>query len=300
MIHRRTKAGRVAAQCLSSLGVVLLAWTTALGQTPTPDVVPVPLDEVAPADEAGSPDADHHTTARRLRVITDPTVIGRRLWLETEWDEYKDGTRGVEETLGAVWAWSVSTNHDWAVRLKLPYEWRQVSGPRDTSTQDGLGDFKLALGGARRLSHSWRAAASLELRMPTAADNLGGGDWRLQEFGAVAWTLTRSFSLSPSFEYNQSLAEVDRARPQHYLEMFFPATVVLPRRWSLTARYEAKLDFERDNNLTQSVRLQVAKQLSRPPLGFSLAVKKPFDNGALAGGGLKEFQVNFMVTYFFR
>ena len=54
MIHRRTKAGRVAAQCLSSLGVVLLAWTTALGQTPTPEVVPVPLDEVAPADEAAT------------------------------------------------------------------------------------------------------------------------------------------------------------------------------------------------------------------------------------------------------
>ncbi|MCU0772904.1 MAG: hypothetical protein MUE94_14230 [Verrucomicrobia bacterium] len=300
MIHRRTKAGRVAAQCLSSLGVVLLAWTTALGQTPTPDVVPVPLDEVAPADEAGSPDADHHTTARRLRVITDPTVIGRRLWLETEWDEYKDGTRSVEETLGAVWAWSVSTNHDWAVRLKLPYEWRQVSGPRDTSTEDGLGDFKLAVGGARRLSQAWRAAASLELRMPTAEDDLGGRDWRLQEFGAVAWTVARSVSLSPSFEYNQSLAEVDDGHPQHYLELFFPATLVLPRHWSLSARYEAKLDFEKNNNLTQSVRLQVAKQLTHPPLGFSLAVKKPFDNGALAGGGLKEFQVNFMVTYFLR
>jgi hypothetical protein len=231
--------------------------------------------------------------------MTDPTVIGRRVWLETEWDEYKDGTRGVEETLGAVWAWSVSTNHDWAVRLKLPYEWRQVSGPRDTSTKDGLGDLKLAAGGARRLSQSWRAAADLELRMPTAADNLGGRDWRLQEFGAVAWTLTRSLSLSPYFEYNQSLAEVDNGPPQHYLELFFPATVVLPRHWTLTARYEAKLDFEKNNNLTQSVRLQVAKQLNNPPLGFSLAVKKPFDNGALAGGGLKEFQVNFMVTHFF-
>ena len=67
-----------------------------------------------------------------------------------------------------------------------------------------------------------------------------------------------------------------------------------------TARYEAKFDFERDNNLTQSVRLQIAKQLNRPPLGFSLAIKKPFDNGAFAGNGLKEFQVNFMITYFFR
>ena len=286
MIYSRTKLNPVSARWPLLLGIVLLWWTTALGQTPAP--------EPAPADEGAGTNPDYHATARRLRAMTDPTVIGRRVWLETEWDEYKDGTRGVEETLGAVWAWSVSTNHDWAVRLKLPYEWRQVSGPRDTSTKDGLGDLKLAAGGARRLGQSWRAAADLELRMPTAADNLGGRDWRLQEFGAVAWTLTRSLSLSPYFEYNQSLAEVDNGPPQHYLELFFPATVVLPRHWSLTARYEAKVDLERDNYLIQSAKLQVAKQLNHPPLGFALALKKPFD------GGQKEFQVNFTITYFFR
>jgi len=38
----------------------------------------------------------------------------------------------------------------------------------------------------------------------------------------------------------------------------------------------------------------IAKQLNHPPLGFALALKKPFD------GGQEEFQVNFTITYYFR
>jgi hypothetical protein len=291
MTCSRTHVSRVGARWTLRLGIVLLGWATAWGQTPTPEVVP--------ADDIASANDDHHTTATRLRVITDPTVIARRVWLETEWDKYEGGTHGVEETLGAVWGWRVSTNQDWAVRLKLPYEWRMTGGPGSAVDKDGFGDLKLATGTALRLSRSWRAAASLELRMPTAADGLGGRDWRLQEFGAIAWDLTRSLSLSPSFEYNQSIAEVDNAHPQNYLELFFPATFVLPHHWSVTPRYEAKVDFERENRVIQSVRLQFAKQLSHPPIGFVLAIKKPFYADAL-DPGRKEFQLNFMVTYFFR
>jgi len=288
MTCSRTHVSRVGARWTLRLGIVLLGWATAWGQTPPP--------EVGPAAESDSANAEEHTTKKELQGLSDPTILKRRVWLETEWDKYDGGTHGVEETLGGLWSWRLSPIQEWAVRLKVPYEWRIANNGR--LSDQGLGDIKLATGTALRLSRSWRAAAGLELRMPTAADGLGGRDWRLQEFGAIAWDLTRSLSLSPSFEYNQSIAEVDNAHPQNYLELFFPATFVLPHHWSVTPRYEAKLDFEKNNNLTQSVRLQVAKQLTHPPLGFSLAVKKPFDNGALAGGGLKEFQVNFMVTYF--
>jgi len=289
MIRFRSNVSRLPAQWVLRLCVVLLGSPIAWGQTSPPQV------EVS--NEPDSIDAEHHTTTQELKGLSDPTILKRRVWLETEWNKYDGGTHGVEETLGGLWSWRLSPIQEWAVRLKVPYEWRIANNGR--LSDQGLGDIKLATGTALRLSRSWRAAAGLELRMPTAADGLGGRDWRLQEFGAIAWDLTRSLSLSPSFEYNQSIAEVDNAHPQNYLELFFPATFVLPHHWSVTPRYEAKLDFEKNNNLTQSVRLQVAKQLTHPPLGFSLAVKKPFDNGALAGGGLKEFQVNFMVTYFF-
>ena len=95
-------------------------------------------------------------------------------------------------------------------------------------------------------------------------------------------------------EYNESVAEVLSASPKHYLEMYLPATFLLPRAWSVTPRYEVKVDFERANYVTHSAKLVVAKELRSPPLGFALSIKKPFD------GGEKEFQVNFVITYFFR
>ncbi len=36
----------------------------------------------------------------------------RRVWLETQWDDYKGGIHNVEETLGGLWAWRVWTNVD--------------------------------------------------------------------------------------------------------------------------------------------------------------------------------------------
>jgi hypothetical protein len=291
MINVRANFSHVPARWALRRGALLLAWTTAWGQTPLP--------QAASAAEALSVNADQQTTTKELRALTDPTILQRRFWLETEWDSYRGGTHGVEETLGGVWAWRLSTNLDFGVRLKLPYEWRMTGGPGSALEDQGLGDLKLGGVTAIKLSHTWRTAVGLELRMPTAADNLGGRDWRLQEYGAVAWDATRWLTVSPNFEYNESLAEVDNARPQHYLEVFFPATFVLPHHWSVTPRYEAKVDFERNNTLVQSLRLQVAKQFNKPPLGLALAIKKPFYNGPLENG-VKEFQVNFIITYYIR
>jgi hypothetical protein len=286
MVCSRVKVSLVTAQRAFRLCAALLGWTNALGQMSLPQAVP-------PADSGGV-NAESQIITKELKSLNDPTVMQRRVWLETQWDEYKGGIHGVEETLGGLWAWRVSTNVEWGVRLKVPYEWHIAGDAPGDSDKQGLGDLKVATGTAFRLSQSWRTAVGLELRLPTAADNLGGRDWRLQEFGSVAWDVTRWLTLSPSFEYNQSLAELDNGRPQHYLELFFPATFILPHHWSVTARYEAKADFERDNYLIQSAKVQIAKQLTDPPLGFAFALKKPFD------GGLKEFQVNLIITYYFR
>lgn len=62
----------------------------------------------------------------------------------------------------------------------------------------------------------------------------------------------------------------------------------------LTARYEAKVDFEADNYVTHSAKFTIAKQLESVPLNFALAFKKPFDAGP------KDFQVNLTGTWFFQ
>jgi hypothetical protein len=246
------------------------------------------------ATEPAGGSADEQTMKQELKELEDPTIFVRRAWLETEWNKYTDGSSHVEETLGGFWAWPISTNQDWGVRLKVPYEWHTAAEGSGQSDEQGLGDIKIAAGTAFRLSESWRVAGGLELRMPTAEQDLGNNVWQLQEIGAVAWDTTRWLTLSPSAEYNQSVAQEHDGSPQHYLEVFFPATFLLPHQWSVTPRYEIKVNFENGDYLTHSAKLLVAKQLDNPPLAIALSIKRSFD------GGEKEFQANFIITYFFR
>ncbi len=62
----------------------------------------------------------------------------------------------------------------------------------------------------------------------------------------------------------------------------------------MAPQYELKVDFENDNYVTHSAKFLVAKQLDKPPLGFAISIKESFN------GGDKEFQVNFIITYYFR
>ncbi|MBI1816975.1 MAG: hypothetical protein HYR72_18505 [Deltaproteobacteria bacterium] len=248
----------------------------------------------ARAAEPAGDNAGEQVLTEDLKALEDPTILLRRVWMETEWNKFRDGSNSLEETLGGAWAWRVSASQEWAVRLKLPYDWHLAGDSTGDSNEHGLGDIKVGTATAFRLNDAWRAGGGLELRMPTAEDDLGDDVWRLQGNASVAWDATRWLTFPPATEYNQSIAEEHGAAPQHYLEMFFPATVLLPRYWSVTPRYEAKVDFENHNYVTQSGKLSVAKQLEDPQLGFVLSIKEPFNTGN------KEFQVNFSITYYFQ
>jgi len=237
---------------------------------------------------------NEQTITEELKSQEDPTILKSSIWSDTEWNKYKDGANDIDETPGVLWAWRVSDRQEWAVRLKVPFRFHMAGDVAGDSDKQGLGDIKLATGTAFRLNESWRTAVGVEMLFPSATNELGNNVWQLQLFGAVAWDVTPRITLSPSFEYNKSVDEVHGAVPQHFLEMFFPATFVLPRHWSVTARYEAKVDFENDDHWTHSGKFVIAKQLEQLPVGFSLSIKKPFD------GGNKEFQINFGITYYFR
>ena len=70
-------------------------------------------------------------------------------------------------------------------------------------------------------------------------------------------------------------------------------TVILPHKWSVTARYETKIDFEHDNYVTHFGKLYLSKTFQKVPISFTASIKKPFNTGN------KDYQVNFAVTYFF-
>jgi hypothetical protein len=245
----------------------------------------------ATAEAAAS---EMQVAVERLKSVTDPTILKRSVWFETEWNSYRDGSDNLEETLGVLWAWRLTDNADWAVRLKLPYEWHFADHHPGDSNDNGFGDIKVATGGAHRFSKTLSAGGGLELRMPTAEDNLGADVWKLQEFGTLAWDATRWTLFTPTFEYNQVVAEEGDAGPRHILELFAPATVILPHKWSVTARYEARIDFEADNYVTQSGKLYLSKAFQKVPINLTASIKKPFNTG------YKDYQVNFVVTYFFQ
>jgi hypothetical protein len=243
------------------------------------------------AEQAGT--SSDQVPAADLKELNDPTVFIRRIWLETEWNKFTDGTSTVEETIGTLWAWRVSKNQDWAVRLKLPVKFRVGSDDPDVPDIGGLGDFKVATGTAFRLSKTFRVAAALDLEMPTGRHNLSSNAWRLQEIGALGWDITPWLTFSPSFEYNESVAKEGNAQPLNFLETFFPFTIILPHKWAVTVGYENKTDFENNNYVTNRAKIAIGKELESIPLSFYLQAKRDFDSGE------KEFQANFVVTYYF-
>jgi hypothetical protein len=247
---------------------------------------------LAAAEPAGPVTAE--VPSADLKELNDPTILTRRVWFETEWNKFIDGTHVVEETLGSLWAWRLSESQDWAVRLKLPVKFRVGSDVPGFSDIGGLGDVKLATGTAFRLSKTWRLGGGVDLAMPTGRHELSDNAWRIQEFAVVAWDITPCLTFSPSFEYNQSISEEGNASQIHFLESFFPLTCILPHKWALIVGYENKIDFHNDNYVTHRAKLGIAKELESVPLSLALSAKRDFDSGE------KEFQVNFAVTYFFR
>lgn len=231
------------------------------------------------------------TATNELKALQDPTILIRRIWLDLEWNKFKDDSSDLQQTLGGVWAWPISGRADWGVRLKVPFKMHFAGDAADDSDKRGVGDSELATGIALRLSDTWRAGGGMQLRMPSGTD-ISDNTWRLQEFGAIAWDATPWLTFSPSFEHNHSIAEQRGASPEHFLELFFPVILMMPSQWAVTAAYEPKVDFEKNSTWTHSVKLQLAKRLEELPLGFSLSIKKPLN-------GDKEFQVNFVSTYYF-
>jgi hypothetical protein len=252
------------------------------------------LSSMAELQAAQEPTATSEVFDADLRELTDPTILTRRIWLETEWNKFNDGTSTVEQTLGGLWAWRLSSDQDWAIRLKLPAKFRFGSDVPGVADVGGLGDIKLATGTAFRVAKNFRVGGGLDLEMPTGRHEVSDNFWRIQEFGALAWDITPWLTLSPSTEYNQSFAEEGSTQPAHFLETFVPFTFVLPHKWAVSVGYEIKADFENDNYVTHRAKVLVAKELENVPLSFALSAKRDFDSGE------KEFQVNFVVTYYFR
>ncbi len=232
--------------------------------------------------------------AEQLKALNDRTIITSRIFLDTEWDQFKEGAEKATWTLGGLWGWRARDQQDWAVRLKVPFVYHrsdEASGHADTG---GIGDIEVGTGTAFRLSDRWRTGGGIELHADTASNPaLGDSMWRLKPFWGVARDVTEWLTLTFNAEYNYSIAEEHNAPPQRYMELSLPASFILPHDWSIGTNYKAKVDFENGDRWTYTVDIGVAKRLSNLPVVLSALLEKPLN------GGNKKFQVNFTMTYYF-
>ena len=232
--------------------------------------------------------------AEQLKQLNDQTIIGTRVLLDSEWDQFKHGAQKGTWTLAGLWGWPVSDYQDWAVRFKLPLVYHrsdELSGHADVG---GLGDIEIGTGTAFRLNDTWRTGGGIELHADTASNRaLAENVWRLKPFWGIAHDLTDWLTLGFSAEYNHSIAEEHSVTPQRFLDLSLPATVILPRDWSIGAKYKATIDFENGERWTHTVNAGVAKRLSNIPVILSATLEKPLD------GGPKQFQANLTILYYF-
>ena len=232
--------------------------------------------------------------AEQLKQLNDQTIVGTRVLLDSEWDQFKDGVEKATWTLAGLWGWPVSDYQDWAVRFKLPLVYNRSDEPSGRADIGGVGDIEIGTGTAFRLNDTWRTGGGIELHADTASNvPLGENAWRLKPGWGIAHDVTDWLTLTFNVEYSHSIAEEHNVAPQRFLELSLPATVILPRDWSIGAKYKATVDFENGERWTHTVNAGVAKRLPNVPIVLSATLEKPLS------GGAKQFQVNFTAVYYF-
>jgi hypothetical protein len=234
------------------------------------------------------------TAAEQLKQLNDQTIIGTRVLLDTEWDQFKHGAEKATWSLAGLWGWPVSDWQDWAIRVKLPFVYDRSDESLGHADIGGVGDIEVGTGTAFRLSNTWRTGGGIELHADTASNPaLGDRAWRLKPFWGIAHDVTDWLTLTFNAEYSHSIAEERNVAPQRYLELSLPAIFILPYDWSISANYKATIDFENGDRWTHTIDVGVAKRLPNVPVVVSATLEKPLD------GGPKKFQANFTIVYYF-
>ena len=96
--------------------------------------VALSLVAVARMFAAEMPADSDATAVEQLKALNDRTIIVSRVWLDTEWDQFKQGAEKATWTLGGLWGWRARDQQDWAVRLKVPFVYHrsdEASGHTD-------------------------------------------------------------------------------------------------------------------------------------------------------------------------
>jgi hypothetical protein len=229
-----------------------------------------------------------------LELNDNPTILRRRVWWENEYSDRHQGAWQSKLTLGGVYAFSLSPDHEWGVRLKLPLVFANGGRVAGVDNEAGLGDIEFAFATAWRLAPTFRAACGLETKFNTAtADALSDGTAQLKPILAFSWDAARWLTLAPNFVYNDSVAAESGAADVSNLEINAPFIFLLPDRWSMTLEYKGKADFERTNEYSNRLKVGTGKLLAEWTQVFS-SVEVPLE------AATDNFQVTVGMNFFFQ
>jgi hypothetical protein len=250
---------------------------------------------VSPARLAAAEPRTSPEVAYQLKQLNDQTIIGNRLSLDLNWDQFERGAEKATWTVSGLWGWPVSHWQDWGIRFRLPFAYDRSDQTSGHTEVGGVGDAEIGAGTAFRLSKTWRTAGGVELHADTASDRaLAESVWRLKLGWGIAHDVTDWLTLTFNADYNHSVAEKNDVQPHRYLELSLPATLILPKAWSINARYKTTVDFENGDRWSHTLNVGVAKRLSKLPIVISATVGKPLS------GGTKEFQADVAIVYYFK
>src|SRR5207249_8793364 len=158
----------------------------------------LPAAEPSPSPAAAAVD--------QLKALNDQTIIQSSVWLDTEWDQFKNGAEEATWTLGGLWGWRVSDRQDGAVRLKVPFVYDRSDEASGHTDVGGLGDIEVATGTAFRLSNTWRTGGGIELHTDSASNPaLGDSVWRLHSSWSIAHDVTNWLTFTPTVDYSHSI-----------------------------------------------------------------------------------------------
>ncbi len=231
--------------------------------------------------------------AEQLKQLNDQTIIGNRVSLGSDWSHFKDDAEKGTSTLAALWGWPISDWQDWGIRFKLPLVYHRSDEASDHAEAIGVGDVEIGTGPGFRLNDTWRTGGGIELHADTASDRaFAESVWRLKQGWGLSHDITEWLTLTVNADYNHSIVEKHDVRPQSYLELSLPVTLILPDRWSVNARYRAAVDFENGDRWGYTLSAGVAKRLSKLPVALSASLEKPLGSG-------KRFQASITFVYYF-
>ena len=195
------------------------------------------------ADPEDTESLTEHEPERAWLETYDPTLISRRLLLESE---YEDG--GARDSL--KWSlnlrYSVTLEKDLALgaQIVVPIKWMEFEDDR----RAGLSNLEARVGFVGRLSSDWRWGLGVNGEFPTVSDpSLGPSAFILRPIAAVRWDVTKKINLGVNVEYSLTPG-TEGAHRFEALELKFPVTFKINSDLSANVTYKPRWNFVQDSS----------------------------------------------------